>query len=45
MKTITIRDNIYNKLIKIKGNKNFSDIIEGIIEESTSKRKRLKNTL
>jgi predicted CopG family antitoxin len=39
MKTITIRDDIYNKLIKIKGNKNFSDIIEEIIEESTSIKK------
>jgi predicted CopG family antitoxin len=39
MKTITIRDDIYNKLIKIKGNKNFSDIIEELIEESTSIKK------
>jgi predicted CopG family antitoxin len=39
MKTITIRDDIYNKLIKIKGNKNFSDIIVELIEESTSIKK------
>jgi predicted CopG family antitoxin len=36
MKTIMIRDDVYNKLARIKGNKSFSDIIEELIEESIS---------
>ncbi len=40
MKTILIRDDIYKKLNEIKGNKSFSDIIEELIEESLSLRKK-----
>jgi predicted CopG family antitoxin len=40
MKTIMIRDDVYNKLPKIKGNKSFSDIIEELIEESISLRRK-----
>jgi len=40
MKTIMIRDDVYRKLNKIKGNKSFSDIIEKLIEESLSLRKK-----
>jgi predicted CopG family antitoxin len=35
-----IRDDVYNKLPKIKGNKSFSDIIEELIEESISLRRK-----
>jgi predicted CopG family antitoxin len=43
MKTIMIRDDVYNKLARIKGNKSFSDIIEELIEESISlRRKRIE---
>jgi predicted CopG family antitoxin len=40
MKTIVIRDDVYRKLSEIKGNKSFSDIIEKLIEESLSLRKK-----
>jgi len=40
MKTIMIRDDVYRKLNEIKGDKSFSDIIEELIEESLSLRKR-----
>jgi len=40
MKTITVRDDVYRKLNEIKGNKSFSDIIEELIEESLSLRKK-----
>jgi len=40
MKTIVIRDEVYRKLNEIKGNKSFSDIIEELIEESLSLRKK-----
>jgi Uncharacterized ACR, COG1753. len=40
MKTILIRDDIYKKLNEIKGDKSFSDIIEDLIEESLSLRKK-----
>ena len=40
MKTIIIRDDVYRKLNKIKDNKNFSDIIEELIEESLGLRKK-----
>jgi predicted CopG family antitoxin len=40
MKTIMIRDDVYNKLPKIKGNKSFSYIIEELIEESISLRRK-----
>ena len=43
MKTIMIRDDVYNKLARIKGNKSFSDIIEELIEESISlQRKKIE---
>jgi predicted CopG family antitoxin len=43
MKTIMIRNDVYKKLNEIKGNKSFSDIIEELIEESLSlKKKKLK---
>jgi len=35
-----IRDDVYRKLNEIKGNKNFSDIIEKLIEESLSLRRK-----
>jgi len=40
MKAIMIRDDVYRKLNKIKGNKSFSDIIEELIEESLSLRRK-----
>jgi predicted CopG family antitoxin len=40
MKTIIVRDDVYRKLNDIKGNKSFSDIIEELIEESLSLRKK-----
>ena len=40
MKTITVRDDVYRKLNEIKGNKSFSDIIEELIKESLSLRKK-----
>jgi predicted CopG family antitoxin len=40
MRTIMIRDDVYRKLNEIKGNKSFSDIIEELIEESLSLRKK-----
>ena len=35
-----IKDDVYRKLNEIKGNKSFSDIIEELIEESLSLRKK-----
>jgi predicted CopG family antitoxin len=40
MKTIMIRDDVYNKLARIKCNKSFSDIIEELIEEAISLRRK-----
>jgi len=40
MKTIIVRDDVYRKLNKIKGDKSFSDIIEDLIDESLSLRKK-----
>ncbi|MEJ2778403.1 antitoxin VapB family protein [Stygiolobus sp. RP850M] len=40
MKTIMIRDEVYKKLVEIKGDKSFSDVIEELIEESLSLRKK-----
>ena len=40
MKTIMISDDVYNKLARIKGDKSFSDIIEELIEESISLRRK-----
>ena len=33
VKTITIRDEVYRKLLAIKGEESFSDLIERLIEE------------
>ena len=40
MKTIMIRDDVYRKLVEIKGDKSFSEVIEELIEESVSLRKK-----
>jgi len=40
MKTIMIREDVYRKLNEIKGDKSYSDIIEDLIEESLSLRKK-----
>ncbi len=40
MKTIMIRDDVYKKLVEIKGDKSFSEIIEELIEESLTLRRR-----
>ncbi|AWR98495.1 antitoxin VapB family protein [Metallosphaera hakonensis] len=40
MKTIMIRDDVYKKLLEIKGDKSFSQTIEELIDESLSIRKR-----
>jgi predicted CopG family antitoxin len=40
MKTIMIRDDVYKKLVEIKGDKSFSEIIEELIEESLISRRR-----
>jgi len=40
MKTIMIREGAYRKLNEIKGNKSFSDIIEELIEELLSLRRK-----
>ena len=39
MKTIMIRDDVYRRLVEIKGDKNFSEIIEKLIEESLTVRR------
>ncbi len=38
MKTITISDEIYNKLIQIKGNRSFSQLIDDLITKDVEKR-------
>ncbi len=38
MKTITISDEIYNKLIQIKGNRSFSQLIDDLISKDVEKR-------
>ncbi|WP_338601819.1 antitoxin VapB family protein [Sulfolobus tengchongensis] len=40
MKTIMIRDDIYKKLVEIKGEKSFSAIIDELIKESREVRNR-----
>ena len=40
MKTIMIRDDVYKKLVEIKGDKSFGEIIEELIEESLILRRR-----
>ncbi|RLE62415.1 MAG: antitoxin [Thermoprotei archaeon] len=38
MKTITISDEVYRKLVSIKGKKSFSQIIDELIAHNVSKR-------
>lgn len=38
MKTITISDDVYEKLVRIKGNKSFSAIIDELIKRNVEKR-------
>lgn len=38
MKTITISDDVYEKLVKLKKNRSFSDIIDDLIRGCVSKR-------
>ncbi|MCS6768760.1 MAG: antitoxin VapB family protein [Candidatus Nitrosocaldus sp.] len=38
MKTITITDEVYEKLVRIKGNKSFSVVIDELIRGSIEKR-------
>ncbi len=38
MKTITIRDDVYNMLLAIKGEKSFSEIIKELIKRDVKKR-------
>lgn len=37
MKTITISDDVYEKLVRIKGNKSFSAIIDKLIKRNVEK--------
>ena len=39
MKTITISDDVYEKLVRIKGKKNFSAIIDELIKRNVNYRK------
>ncbi|MHA1668325.1 MAG: antitoxin VapB family protein [Candidatus Heimdallarchaeaceae archaeon] len=38
MKTITISDEIYNKLIQIKGNRSFTQLIDDLLTKDVEKR-------
>ncbi len=38
MKTITISDEVYEKLVRIKGKKSFSAIIDELIKKNVEKR-------
>lgn len=38
MKTITISDDVYEKLVRIKGKKSFSAIIDELIKRNVEKR-------
>jgi len=38
MKTITISDDVYEKLVKIKGNRSFSVVIDELIRKNVEKR-------
>ena len=40
MKTIMVRDDVYKKLLEIKGDKSFSEVIDELIEESVSLRRK-----
>ena len=39
MKTIMVRDDVYRKLVEIKGDKSFSEFIEQLLEDSAKLRK------
>ncbi|ABP95229.1 MULTISPECIES: antitoxin VapB family protein [Metallosphaera] len=42
MKIVVIEDDVYRKLVEIKGDKSFSEIIENLIEElKVARNKRL----
>jgi len=38
MKTITVSDDVYEKLVRLKGNKSFSAIIDELIMKNVEKR-------
>ena len=38
MKTITISDDVYEKLVRIKGSKSFSAVIDELIRKNVEKR-------
>ncbi len=38
MKTITISDDVYEKLVRIKGSKSFSAVIDELIKKNVEKR-------
>ncbi|QGA54309.1 antitoxin [Sulfolobus sp. E5-1-F] len=40
MKTIMIRDDVYKKLVEIKGDRSFSEVIDELIEDSKEVRNR-----
>ena len=42
MRIIKVRDEVYKKLAQFKGDRSFSDVIEELIEESVSLRKKLE---
>mgnify|MGYP001770676634 FL=1 len=39
MKTIKVRDDVYRKLVEIKGNRSFSEVIEQLLKDSAKLRK------
>ena len=39
MKTIKVRDDVYRKLVEIKGDKSFSEVIEQLLKDSAKLRK------
>lgn len=44
MKNIIIKDDVYNKLLQIKGKRSFSDLINEIIEDAVeNKRKNIRS--
>lgn len=46
MKIVVIEDDVYRKLVEIKGDKSFSEIIENLIEElKVARNKRLMKFL
>lgn len=38
MKTITISNDIYNKLVTLKGNRTFNEVIDELIRKNVNKR-------